>query len=64
MMVFHIDMEVEGDEAVQLEGELDLNHMSQYVQNLFKFRNFYNHIDFSTEQCLVITKPIIELTNP
>lgn len=28
---------------------------------MFKFRNFYDHIDFTPDQCLAITKAIIEL---
>lgn len=38
--------------------------MAQWVQNVLKFRNFYDQIDFSPELCLAITKVIIKLINP
>lgn len=31
---------------------------------LFKFRNFYDQVDFSPKQRLAIAKAIIELTDP
>lgn len=37
--------------------------MDQWVQNLLKFKNFYDQMDFSLEH-LAITKGIIKLTNP
>lgn len=48
-------------ERVRLEGELDLDRIAQQVQNLFKFRNFYDHMNFNAQQRLAITKAIIEL---
>lgn len=45
------------------EGDLDLDQMTQRLQNLFKFKNFYDQVDFNREQMLTIMKAIIELTN-
>lgn len=53
-------MEVEGDEVQQLEGELDLNCMAVFVQNWFKFTNFYL-MGFSVNQQLTTTKAITKL---
>lgn len=61
MMAFHTQIEVEGDEAMQFEGEPYLDNVAQQMQNLFEFRIFYDHMDFSSDQCLVITEAIIEL---
>lgn len=45
------------------EAEPDLDQMARQVHNLFKFRNFYDHVGFNPDQCLAITKGIIHLTN-
>lgn len=34
---------------------------AQHAQNLFKFRNFYNQMDFRDDMLLVVAKAIIEL---
>lgn len=47
----------------QPEIEPDLNQMAQKVQGPFKFKRFYDQLDFNSQQ-LVITKAIIELTDP
>lgn len=47
-----------------LEGEPNLDMMAQRAENLFKFKNFYDQMDISPEECLAITKAIIELINP
>lgn len=51
-------MKVEGDGAMQLEGELDLDHIAKHVQNLFKVWKFNDQIAFSAEQWFVITETI------
>lgn len=62
MMASHYEMEIEKDEQQAPEGELELDHMAQQVQNLFKSRNVYARW-ISTQQRLGITKIIIQLTN-
>lgn len=52
------------DTTMQFQGEPDLNKMAQWVQNLFKFKNLYDQMDFHLEQRLAIMKAIIELTDP
>lgn len=37
------------------------NWMAQQVQNLFKFKNFYDQVDFDACQHLAIKKAIIDL---
>lgn len=49
---------------MQPEDEPDLEKMAHRVQNLFKFKSFYDYIDFSLEQRLAIIKAIIMLTDP
>lgn len=61
MIVLYVDMDVEGDEAVKPESEPKLNRMDQRVQNLFKFKQFYDQMDFNSNQRLAITKVIIDL---
>lgn len=51
-------------EKVIPEGEPDSVRMTQQVQNLFKFKNFYNQMDFSPKGCVAISKAIIELIDP
>lgn len=40
-----------------------LDGMAQEIQTLLMFMNFHNHMDFSVEQHLAITKSILELTD-
>lgn len=40
---------VAGAETLTPEGELNSGAMAQRVQNLFKFRNFYDQMEFSLE---------------
>lgn len=61
MMASHVDMEVKGDGAVRPRGK-HLDCMAQQVQNVFKFRNFYDQINVSAIRCLAITEAITELT--
>lgn len=63
MMASHLVMKVEGNYAHQPEGELVFDNMAQQVQNLFIFKNFYEQMDFSTDQHLAITEAIIKLAN-
>lgn len=51
-----------GAEPLTLEYELAIDVMAQRIQCSFKFKNFYDQMGFSPEQCLAITKAIIELT--
>lgn len=37
MMASNVDMKIERDEWKRFEGEADLDHMAQQVQNPFKF---------------------------
>lgn len=46
------------------EDEPDLDIMAHRVQSLFKFKHFYNQIDFSLEQRLAIAKTTFEPTDP
>lgn len=46
------------------QNEPNLDRMAHVVQNLFKFKNFYYQMTFSSDHKLTITKAIIELTNP
>lgn len=55
--------ELENDVPRQLRGESNLDRRAQLVQRLFKFKNFYDHMNFS-EQRLAIIKVIMELTGP
>lgn len=47
----------------QPEVEPDLDQRMQKVQGLFKFKSFYDQMDFNSEQILAIRKAIIELTD-
>lgn len=38
--------------------------MAQREQNLFRLENFYDQMDFTPKQRLLITKAIIERTDP
>lgn len=42
--------------------EPDLDQMAQGVQNLFKFKNFYDQMDFSSKQRLAITENVEKRT--
>lgn len=54
-------MDVEIVEQKVSEAEPDLDRVAQQDQNFFKFRNFYEQMDFTTGQRLAITKAIIKL---
>lgn len=43
------------------ESEPDLDRMAQQIQKKFKFKNFYNQMNFDAGQGLIITKVIIKL---
>lgn len=61
MMACHSATEAE---LATSEGEPSTDDMTQRVQNSFKFRIFYDQMDFNSEQRLAITKIILELTDP
>lgn len=48
------------DVPLQSEGKPDLDKIAQSVQSMFKFKHFYDQVDFSAEKRLVITKTIID----
>lgn len=50
-------------EKMTRKGELVPNRMAEKVQNLFKFRNFHDQMDFSPWQCIAITKAIFALSS-
>lgn len=58
MMISAIDEEI----VSQPEVEPDLDQRALKVQELFKFKSFYDQMDFSSKQRLAITKTIMELT--
>lgn len=43
------------------DAKLDLDQRGQQVYNLFKFRNFCDQMDITTDQGFAITNEIIEL---
>lgn len=51
-------MEAEEDVTLQPNGELNLEKMAQYVQNL-SLKSFYDQIYFRAEQRLPITRPLL-----
>lgn len=59
MMASHADMKVGGDGPMQPEGEPDHDLMAQQIHNLFKFRNFYNQMDFSGDNVQRLQKPLL-----
>lgn len=61
MMASDDEMEIMRDEQQIPDCEPDFDLIAQKVQNLFKFKNFYDRMDFNIDQRLVITKIIIEL---
>lgn len=56
-------MEIEKYEQQVPEGEPVLDQMAQQVQNMFRFKNFYDQTDLDAWQCLVIMKALIKLEN-
>lgn len=52
-----------GSKPVTPEGEPNSYAIDQLLQNLTKFRNFYLPDRLQSQQCLAITKAIIELTD-
>lgn len=54
----------EEDTPIQPKSKPDLDEMAQQVQNLLKFKHFYNQKDFNPKQRMAINKSIIELTDP
>lgn len=48
---------------MRIEEERNLDRMVEWVQNLFKFKHFYDQMDFSLKQRLAINKSIVELTD-
>lgn len=45
MMASHHEMEIEKYEQQVPEGEPVLDQMAQQVQNMFRFKNFYDQTD-------------------
>lgn len=64
MIVSSLERDIEGDGPTQPEGKPTPDRIAELLQNLFKFRNFYDQMDFSLGKWLVIIKAIIELTDP
>lgn len=60
MMLSHCEMEIEKDDQKVSEGEPNLDQMSQQVQNLLKFKKFYDLVEFTASHGLAITKATIE----
>lgn len=58
-MISAIDEEM----VSQLVVEQDLDQKALKVQELFKFKSFYDQMDFSSKQRLATTKAILELTD-
>lgn len=56
IMVSHSMMKIERCDQTTFGGEPDLDQMAQQVQNLLKFKSFYDHMDFDASQCIAITK--------
>lgn len=57
-MFSHCVMEVEEAEKKTLQADSNLDQITQQVQNLFKFRKFYNEMDCIANECMAITKVI------
>lgn len=62
-MVSTSEGSIDEDTPMKPEGEFDLDKMTLRVQNLFRFKHFYDQMDFIQSK-LAITKSITELTNP
>lgn len=56
MMISHYEVEAEEAEEKVLKEGRNLDRMHRQVQNLFKFENFYAHMDFNPDHLLAITK--------
>lgn len=54
MMGSASERNMEEDVPKQPESEAGLDKMAQWVQNLFKFKHFYNWMDFNPGQKLDI----------
>lgn len=50
MMVSHCETEVEEAKKKAPQAKPDLDRMAQQLQDLFKFRNLYDHMDFTTDK--------------
>lgn len=48
MMASHREMEIKRNELKAPGGELDLDRLARHIQNLFKFKIFYNQMGFDT----------------
>lgn len=57
------DHRLDEEMAPQLEDEEDLDQRVSKVQGLFKFKSFYNQMDFDSKQRVAITKAIMKLAN-
>lgn len=64
MIVSTSKQRLEEDKPIQHKVEPDLNKMAQRAQNFFKFKYFYDQMDFNLQQRLAMTKSIIELPYP
>lgn len=62
-MATHSEMKIEKDEQEAPKGESDLDCVDKQVQNLFKFKSFYNHMDFGANQRSEVRKATIGLIN-
>lgn len=47
--MYKTEKDVEWDISMQPKGEADLDRMAQWLQSLFKFKNFDNQMGFSLE---------------
>lgn len=59
MMISSADEEL----TMLSEEELSLDQRALKVQELFKFKSFYDHMDFNSKQRLAIAKAIMKLTD-
>lgn len=48
MIASHVEMEVDGDEELQPEGETNLDYMGQHVQNLFELKKIFRWTSVKT----------------
>lgn len=63
MMASYVEEDAERDVPMQLEGDPNVDKMAQQVQNLFKFSDFYDQMNFNPEQRSAMTKAIIKLSD-
>lgn len=61
-MVSALEQSTKEDNPRATRRESDLDKMTQQMQDLFKFKHFYD--DFNLQQRLTIIKSIIELRDP